>query len=231
MTDSPLAQWRRLIDDRRQWKLTPDYHRAELEGLARKAMELRMIDQGEFVEMCEIAEAGRLTVLEDLAHQAFQRAGVYDVVAEGTGELLGEILSGTFMSVPPEPRGILGRVTYNEHGQLAMFSGSPAAWMGDVCGLTWTRSDGQQALLVETGRIVAGKAVRAIGDADSFRLALDAHQVAQEEGNAERVKTLALQIELGRFRICPKCRDSFAEREDCAMCAGRGLVEKEWSGI
>ncbi|QEY75808.1 hypothetical protein [Pseudomonas denitrificans (nom. rej.)] len=231
MTDSPLAQWRRLIDDRRQWKLTPDYHRAELEGLARKALGLRMIDQGEFVEMCEIAEAGRLTVLEDLAHQAFQRAGVYDVIAEGTGELLGEILSGTFMSVPPEPRGILGRITYDDAGQLAMFDGSPAEWKGDVRGLTWTRRDGQQARLIEVGRIVAGKVVRAITDADAFRLALDAHQVAQEEGDAARANALALLIELGRFRRCPTCRDSFADKEDCAMCAGRGLVEKEWSSV
>lgn len=226
MTDSPLAQWRRLIDDKRQWKLTPDYHRAELEGLARKALELRMIDQGEFVEMCEIAEAGRLTVLEDLAHQDFQRAGAYDVVAEGTGELLGEILSGTFLSVPPEPREILGRVIYDEHGQLAIFSGSPAAWMGDVCGLTWKRMDGQQALLVETGRIVAGKAVRAITDADSFRLALDAHQVAQEESDTARVKALALQIDLGRFRICPECQDRFADRDDCETCRSLGIVPK-----
>jgi len=231
MTDSPLAQWRRLIDDRRRWKLTPDYHRDELEGLARKALDLRMIDQGEFVEMCEIAEAGRLTVLEDLAHEAFQRAGVYDVVAEGTGELLGEILSGTFLSVPPEPREILGRITYDDAGQLAMFDGSPAEWKGDVRGLTWTRKDGQQARLIEVGRIIAGKVVRAITDADAFRLALDAHQVAQEEGDTARAKALALQIELGRFRRCPICRDSFAEREDCATCAGRGLVEKEWSGI
>ncbi|MDU4254912.1 hypothetical protein [Pseudomonas sp.] len=231
MTESPLAQWHRLIDDRRQWKLTPDYHRAELEGLAKKALELRMIDQVEFVEMCEIAEAGRITMLEELAHEALQRAGVYDAVAAPTGELLGEVLAGTFMSAPPAPRKILGHITYDEHGHLAMFSGSPATWMGDVCGQTWTRSDGQQVLLVETGRIIAGKVVRTITDADSFRLALDAHQVAQEEGNAQRVKTLALQIELGRFRICPKCRDSFSEREDCAMCAGRGLVEKEWSGI
>lgn len=185
-----------------------------------------MIDQGEFVEMCEIAEAGRLTVLEDLAHQAFQRSGIYDVVAEGTGELLGEILSGTFMSVPPEPRGILGRVTYDEHGQLAMFSGSPAAWMGDICGLTWTRSDGQQALLVETGRIVAGKAVRAIADADSFRLALDAHQVAQEEGDTTQAKAWALRIEIGHFSRCSKCGDRFADREDCDVCAGLGIVPR-----
>ncbi|MCP1647305.1 hypothetical protein [Pseudomonas nitroreducens] len=226
MTDSPLAQWRRLIDDRRQWKLTPDYHRAELEGLARKALELRLIDQGEFVEMCEIADAGRLTVLEDLAHQAFQRTVLYDVVAEGTGELLGEILSGTFMSVPPEPRGILGRVTYNEHGQLAMFSGSPAAWMGDVCGLTWTRSDGQQALLVETGRIVAGKVVRAITDADAFRVALDAHQVAREESSSEFEKKMALMIELAQFRVCPECRNKFSKRESCGACAGRGFTPK-----
>lgn len=134
MTDSPLAQWRRLIDDLRQWKLTPDYHRAELEGLARKTLELRMIDQGEFVEMCEIAEAGRLTVLDDLAHEAFKRDGIYVVIAEGTGELLGKILSGTFLSVPPAPREILGRITYGEAGHLAVFDGSPADWKGDVRG-------------------------------------------------------------------------------------------------
>lgn len=231
MTDSPLAQWRRLVDDLRQWKLTPDYHRNELDGLARKALELQMIDQGEFVEMCEIAEAGRLTVLEDLAHEAFKRAGVYDVVSEGTGELLGEILSGTFLSVPPEPRRIIGRITYDEAGQLAMFDGSPAAWKGDVRGLTWTRKDGQQARLIEVGRIVEGKVVRAITDADAFRLALDAHQVAQEEDDAARANALALLIELGRFRHCPACRDSFADREDCATCAGRGLVEKGWNSL
>ncbi|MDH0292013.1 hypothetical protein N7414_23055 [Pseudomonas sp. GD04087] len=226
MTDSPLARWRRLIDDRRQWKLTPDYHRAELEGLARKALELRMINHREFVEMYEIAEAGRLTMLEDLAHEAFKRTGVYDVVDEGTGELLGEILSGTFLSAPPAARGILGRITYDEAGQLAMYDGSPAEWKGDVKGLTWTLKNGLQARLVETGRIVAGKVVRAITDADAFRLALDAHQVAQEEGDAARASALALLIELGRFRRCPACRDSFADREECESCGGLGFISK-----
>lgn len=209
--------------------LTPDYHCRVLDELARKALELRMIDRGEFVEMCEIAEAGRLTALEDLAHQAFQRAGVYDVVAEGSGELLGQILSGTFMTAPPAPRAILGWITYDKDGQLAMFHGSPAAWQGDVRGLTWARSNGEQAHLVELGRIVEGKVVRTITDADAFRLALDAHQVAQEEGDTTQVKAWALRIEQGRFRRCPVCRDSFADREDCATCAGSGLIEKEWS--
>lgn len=209
--------------------LTPDYHCRALAELASQALQLRMIDRGEFVEMCEIAEAGRLTALEDIAHQAFQRDGVYDVVAEDTGELLGQVLSGTFMSAPPAPREILGRITYDEDGQLAMFHGSPAARQGDVRGLTWTHSNGQQAHLVKQGRIIEGKAVRTITDADAFRLAMDAHQVAQEEGNAEQAKAWALRIELGGFRRCPVCRDSFAEREDCATCAGSGLIEKKWS--
>lgn len=228
MTDSPLAQWRRLIDDRRQWKLTPDYHRDELEGLARKALDLRMIDQGEFVEMCEIADAGRLTMLEDLAHQAFKRAGVYGVVAEGTGELLGEILSGTFMSVPPEPRGILGRITYDEAGQLAMFDGSPAEWKGDIRGLTWTRRDGKQARLIEAGRIVAGKVVRAITDADAFRLALNMYQVAREEGDAGGARDLCQRIWASPYRICPACQDNFEELEDCTQCTGLGFIQSQF---
>ncbi|MEZ1745702.1 MULTISPECIES: hypothetical protein [Pseudomonas] len=227
MTDSPLAQWRQLIDDRRQWLLSPDYHCRELEELASQALRLRMIDRGEFVEMCEIAEAGRLTALDDLAHQAFQRAGFYDVVDEGSGKLLGQILSGTFMTAPPAPRAILGWITYDKDGQLAMFHGSPAAWQGDVRGLTWVRNNGEQAHLVEQGRIVEGKVVRTITDADAFRLALDVHQVAQEESDTTQAKAWALRIELGRFRRCPTCRDSFANREDCERCAGLGIVTSE----
>lgn len=53
------------------------------------------------------------------------------------------------------------------------------------------------------------------------------HQVAQEEGDAAQVKALALLIELGRFRVCPECRDKFADRDDCGACQSLGIVPKD----
>ncbi|WP_371369929.1 hypothetical protein ACA097_09460 [Pseudomonas sp. QL9] len=199
-------------------------------ALVRQAVAAGAVGEAEAVEMYEAAEAAHMAALEQLAHQHYHLASVYDMAAEDGAEPPGFVSRGTLLSQENEHSRIIGRITYHDDGRLAMYSHTPATFLGYIDGLVWTDLQGHQVKLVERGRYVEGKLVESISDADTFRLALDAFAVAREAGDQARMRILALRIRLARFRICPACGDSFAIREDCTQCAGLGFrTTEEWS--
>ena len=89
-----------------------------------------------------------------------------------------------------------------------------------------TLPDGQQYELVETGRMIDGRAVEPIDDPDTYRALVDVAQVAEACRDVTVFEKLRPLIDLARIRVCPACHDDFALREDCSTCAGRGFITK-----
>lgn len=73
--------------------------------------------------------------------------------------------------------------------------------------------------------MIDGKWRVRIDDPDVYRAIVDASQVALEQANMTAYVALWEKENFSIFTQCSRCCDRFDQREDCAVCEGRGFIE------
>jgi hypothetical protein len=225
-----LQQWRSTLDDHDFRLQNPEAHRQTLHSMGATLLSEGLIDVLQQFDMNELANAAYWHAVEEL-HSAPARycgASSYEVVCGDHATPFGRISRSIFYaesSLTSAARFAYdGKVYQEAAGTHLVFN--PSGTVATITGLTLTLPDGQQYDLVETGRMIDGRAVEPIDDPDTYRALVDVAQVAEECRDVTVFEKLRPLIDLARFRLCPACHDDFAPREDCSTCDGRGFVTK-----
>ncbi|EJN31785.1 hypothetical protein PMI35_01274 [Pseudomonas sp. GM78] len=225
-----LQQWRSILDDHDFRLQNPEAHRQTLHSMSATLLSEGLIDVLQQFDMNEMGNAAYWHAVEEL-HSAPARycsASSYEVVCGTHATPLGRISRSIFYAERALASAARfaydGKVYQEVAGTHLVFN--PSGTVATITGLTLTLPDGQQYNLVETGRMIDGRAVEPIDDPDIYRALVDVAQVAEERRDVTVFEKLRPLIDLARFRLCPACHDRFAPREDCPTCAGRGFVTK-----
>jgi hypothetical protein len=218
-----LQQWRSTLDDHDFRLQNPEAHRQTLHSMSATLAAEGLIDELQRFDLNEMANAAYWHAVEELqtspAH--YCGASAYDVLQRSNGELFGRIGQSIFYAagtLAGSARSYDGKIYRDATGANLVFNSSRA--VARITGLTLTPPDGQQYILIETGRTIEGVTYKPIEDPDFYRALVDVAQVAQECHDLhvfERVRPL---LGLARFRTCPVCLDCFDRREDCPTCTG-----------
>lgn len=207
----------------------PEAHHQAVQAAASDLLARHVINEGEHQDMADLADAALMHAREQLAGQMFELPAVYDVVDPASAELVGSIITGTYLCQTgsgPEPRtSIEGLVRYDSEGQLRMVTMS-AQDLGPIHGLTWTTRQGRALNLVKVAQYQQGRRIPYLGDVESCRLALDRLQALREDGRDQECAELQQALAIAPFGRCPTCRDRFELRDDCGRCGGYGIVAR-----
>src|SRR5690606_3610081 len=138
-------------------------------------------------DLLELAESAYSHEIEEqiVRHRYFLRSGSYVLVRDGPA--LGYLSGTAFNWAPPGERlnasHIVASVKHYDFG-LALVDRSEVS-IGRRERTCCSTQSGEYEL-VEVARMIRGIESRTIGDPDLYRAALDATQLAKEEGDAER---------------------------------------------
>ncbi len=226
-TSMTVERWHRMLDDESERRDLPRLYRENLIEAADDMLRAGIIDPLEHFDLLELAESAYSHEIEEqiVRHRYFLRSGSYVLVRDGAA--LGYLSGTAFNWKPPEKRWsasqIDARVTHTDIG-LELLNRSEES-IGFIDGKRCITPTGEYEL-VEVSRMIRGIELRAIDDPDLYRAALDAIQLAKEEGDTERHAAISTRASVSIFMPCPVCDDSFSKREDCAECEGRGFVRE-----
>jgi len=226
-TSMTVERWHRMLDDAAERRNLPRLYRDNLVDAADDLLRAGSIDPLEHFDLLELAESAYSHEIEEqiVRHRYFLRSGSYLLVRDGAA--LGYLSGTAFNWKPLEERWsasqIDARVTHTDIG-LELLNRSEES-IGRIDGKRCITPDGEYEL-VEVSRRINGKELRAIDDPDLYRAALDAIQLAKEEGDTERHAALSTRASVSIFMPCPACDDSFSKREDCGECEGQGFVRE-----
>lgn len=224
-----LAHWLRLLDNAGERMRNPEAHHQAVQAAADDLLARRVISHGEHQDLADLAEAALMHAREELASQLFELPAIYDVIDPASAELVGAIVTGTYMcqssNGPVARRSIEGLVRYDNGGQLRMVTMS-AQDLGPIRGLTWTTRQGRMLSLVKVAQYHQGQRIPYLGDLESCRLALDQLAALREEGHDQTCLVLQQALAMTPFGLCPVCRDRFDLRDDCERCSGHGIVSR-----
>lgn len=224
-----LASWLRLLDDAGERMRNPEAHHQAVQAAADDLLARRVISHDEHQDLADLADAALMHAREELASQLFELPAIYDVVDPASAELVGAIVTGTYLrqtgSETQSRASIEGLVRYNSEGQLSMVTMS-AQDLGPIRGLTWTTRQGRVLSLVKVAQYHQGCRIPYLLDLESCRLALDRLDALREEGHDKTCLVLQQALAMAPFGLCPACRDRFDLREDCERCSGHGIVSR-----
>ena len=225
-----LQQWRSTLDDHDFRMENPEAHRQTLREMSATLASEGLIDELQCFDMNEMANAAYWHAVEELidAPARYCGASAYDVVKQGSAEVLGTVRRSIFYYVGTLADDNIatydGKIYRNADGANLVFS--PSGVIAGIKGLTLTLPEGQQYELVETGLTIEGVFREPVDDPDVYRSLIDTALMAQEGRDVRSFEKLRPLIDLSKFRICPACRDRFELQEDCTDCRGQGFVAK-----
>jgi len=227
-TSMTVERWHRMLDDVAMWRDLPRPYLGQLIDAADDLLRAGIIDPLERFDMLELAEAAYSHEIEEQIHlyRYFQRSGQYSAVRDGKalGFFSGVIFNWKARDRYADRSFYDARVTPTDAG-LELISREEQV-IGRIDGKRLIAATGEEYELVETMVRIAGKEWPTIDDPDLYRAALDAIQLAMEEGHAERHAALSQRASVSIFMPCPICDDSFSRRDDCNECKGLGFVRE-----
>lgn len=224
-----LARWHRLLDDAGERMRNPTTHYRAVQAEAEQLLARRVITEGDFHELADLADAAYLHAQEELASEPFEPGAVYDLIEVSTGERAGVVTRGTLLFSDPARRRTLspvdGLVRYNDQGELCMVQMDGRS-LGRIRSLVWVGLEGAAFYLLKAKSYSGGELVPHLWDVDACRLALDRLALAREEGDATAIRWLQQALAVAPFGLCQVCRDRFELVDDCAACSGVGIVSR-----
>lgn len=223
-----LAQWHRYLDDHETRMACPEAYRRICLALSKDMADAQIIDQAEKLEMDELVNAAYWHAVETLidCEPEFLSSGFYDVLPQHGGPCIGKLNGRVYYpdAVPGSWGQWAAQVVDEKGARRLVFRISAEAWA--MNGLTLTRPDGSLYDLVLTGQRIRGKEYSNIDDPDSFRALADTAQIALENHDFETYQRARPLLVAAAFTKCTSCMDSFALREECPSCGGRGFISR-----
>jgi len=227
-TSMTVEHWHRMLDNIAERRDLPRLYRDNLVDAADDMLRAGIIDPLEHFDLLELANAAYSHEVEEqiYLYRYFQHSGNYDV---GSGDQRIGILRGVRFYLETdkfrEPASYHARIEGTDKG-LELITNHGGRSLGVIDGKLLVTPSGEQHELFETSRMQAGVDARSISDPDLYRAALDAIQLAMEEGDTKRHVALMARASVSVFMPCPACNDSFSRRENCEECEGQGFVRE-----